>query len=212
MEAKRVSRRKFLQVSAVVVGASLLTCSGVTAAGLYNPIVDLPTSIGEGKMNQKVLVTYASWCGSTAEIAKEMARVITEKGETVYLLQAKEVKDLSAYKSVVLGSAIRVGKWNPEALDFVKRHQAALAEKSTSFFTVCMTLKDDNAENRQAVSAYLDPVRALVKPGKEGFFAGKVDYTRMNFFTGLFMKNMIKAPEGDYRNWEAVRLWAAEAA
>jgi len=162
-------------------------------------------------MNQKVLVAYSSWCGSTAEMATEMARVITEKGETVDLLPVKDVKDLDAYKSVVLGSAIRVGKWNGDAVDFVQRYQAALAQKPTAFFTVCMTLKDDTAENRQTVSAYLDPVRALVKPRKEGFFAGKVDYKKMNFFMGFLMRNMIKAPEGDYRNWDTVRAWAGEA-
>ena len=162
-------------------------------------------------MDQKVLITYASWCGSTAEIAQEIAKVLSGKGETVDLIQAKNVKDLAAYKTVVLGSAIRMGKWNSEALDFVKRYQAILAQKSTAFFTVCLTLKDDTQENRSKVSAYLDPVRALVKPGKEGFFAGRIDYSRMNFFEGLLMKNMIKAPEGDFRKWDLIRDWAGEA-
>jgi menaquinone-dependent protoporphyrinogen oxidase len=212
MLSQRVSRRKFLQVSAVVAGASLVACSGLTAAGLYAPTPEFPTSTGEGKMNNKVLVTYASWCGSTAEVAKEIASVIAKKGETVDLLQAKDVKDLGAYKSVVLGSAIRMGNWNPEAVDFVKRHQAALGQKTTTFFTVCMTLKDDTAENRKTVSAYTDPVRALVKPVKEGFFAGKMDYQRLNFFMNFLIRNMIKTPEGDFRNWEAIRAWAAEVA
>jgi menaquinone-dependent protoporphyrinogen oxidase len=163
-------------------------------------------------MNNKVLVAYTSICGSTAEVAKEMAKVLSDRGENVDLMQAKDVKDLSAYKTVVLGSAVRMGQWRPEAVDFVKRHQAALGQKSTAFFTVCLTLKDDTEENRNKVSAYIDPVRAMIKPGKEGFFAGKMDYSRLSFFDGLLTKNMIKAPEGDYRNWDAIRAWAGEVA
>ena len=163
-------------------------------------------------MNNKVLVAYTSICGSTAEVAKEMAKVLSDRGENVDLMQAKDVKDLSAYKTVVLGSAVRMGQWRPEAVDFVKRHQAVLVQKSTAFFTVCLTLKDDTEENRKKVSAYIDPVRAIIKPGKEGFFAGKMDYSRLSFFDGLLTKNMIKAPEGDYRNWDAIRAWAGEVA
>ena len=163
-------------------------------------------------MNQKVLVPYASWCGSAADVANEIGRVLSEKGEVVDVVRAKDVKDLGPYQRVVLGSAVRMGKWNPEAVDFVKRHQAALAQKSPAFFTVCLTLKDDTAENRAAVSAYTEPVRALVKPVKEGFFAGRLDYQRLNLLVGFFMRKMIKAPEGDYRNWDAIRAWAGDEA
>jgi menaquinone-dependent protoporphyrinogen oxidase len=210
MQPQKISRRQFVKTSAIVVGDSIVTCSGLAAAGLYTPPVVFPTAIGQGKMDQKILVAYASWCGSTAEIAREVASILTARGETVDLIQAGDVKDLSAYKAVVLGSAIRRGKWKPEASDFVARFQAELALKSSAFFTVCLTLKDDTEENRKKVSAYLDPVRALVQPGREGFFAGRIDYQRLSFLDGFLMRNMIKAPEGDFRKWDQIRAWAGE--
>ena len=210
MQTSKISRRNFLKIGTIAVGATLVTCSGLTAAGLYNPPVEFPQSIGEGKMNGRILVAYASVCGSTAEIAQEICKTLIAKGEAVDLRQAKDVKDLDVYKTVVLGSAIRMGKWKSEAVDFTTRFQSALAQKSTAFFTVCLTLKDDTQENRNKVSAYLNPVRALVKPGKEGFFAGKIDYSRLNFFEGFIMRNMIKAPEGDFRKWDLIKAWAAE--
>lgn len=160
-------------------------------------------------MGNKILVAYASWCGSTAEVAQEIANVLTDRGETVDLMCTKEVKDLSAYKTVLVGSAVRAGKWNPEAVRFVKRFQSGLNQSSNAFFTVCLTLKDDTEENRKTVEAYLNPLRAMVRPGKEAFFAGKLDYGRLNFPESFLMKNMIKAPAGDYRQWDVIRTWAA---
>ncbi|MDR3577624.1 MAG: flavodoxin domain-containing protein [Anaerolineaceae bacterium] len=210
MTARQMSRRKFIQMSAIAGGAAVVACSGLTLAGSYTPPVDFPTFKEDGKTNEKILVAYASVCGSTAEVAKEIANVLTGKGETVDLYQAKDVKDLSAYKSVVLGSAIRMGKWKSDSTDFVKRFETALNKKSTAFFTVCLTLKDDTEENRKKVYAYLDPVRALVEPGKESFFAGKLDYSKLSFIDGFIMKNMLKAPAGDYRKWDLIKAWAAE--
>ncbi len=210
MQPQNVNRRQFLKKSAIVVGATVVACSGITAAGFYKPVVKFPTVIGAGDTNQKVLVAFASLYGSTAEVAQEMAKVLSDKGETVDLMQAKDVTDLSTYKTVVLGSAIRMSKWMPTATEFVSRFQAELATKSTAFFTVCLTLRDDTQENREKVSAYIEPVRALHQPGKEGFFAGKLNYQSLSIAEGLLMKGMIKAPEGDFRNWDLIRAWAGE--
>ena len=42
----------------------------------------------------------------------------------------------------------------------------------TALFLVCITIARDTERNRRAVSAYLEPVRMLVKPVAEGLFAG----------------------------------------
>ena len=85
-------------------------------------------------------------------------------------------------------------------------------QKSTAFFTVCLTLKDDNETTRKEVAAYTDSIRALVKPGQEAFFAGKIDYQKLGIFYGFLMKNMIKAPEGDFRQWDKIKAWAGQLA
>jgi menaquinone-dependent protoporphyrinogen oxidase len=161
-------------------------------------------------MENKVLVAYATWYGSTIEVAQEIAKVLTSRGEVVDTISADEVSDISAYKAVVLGSSVHMGRCNAEMLKFVKRFQVALEEKKTAFFITCLAMKDDTEENRKIAFSYLDPLRALVKPGKEAFFAGKVDFGKMNFIEVFVMKNIIKATEGDYRNWDAIRQWAQQ--
>jgi menaquinone-dependent protoporphyrinogen oxidase len=87
-------------------------------------------------MNQKILIAYATQAGSTAEIAEEIGDVLIAKGIAVDVLPVREVRNLSPYRAVIVGSAVRVGKWQPEAVKFVARHQTRLAEIPTAFFTV----------------------------------------------------------------------------
>jgi menaquinone-dependent protoporphyrinogen oxidase len=161
-------------------------------------------------MTGKVLVAYATKAGSTTEVAQAIAEVLRNQGNTVDVAPVKEVKDLSPYRAVIAGSAIRMGSWLPEAVDFVAKNQAALAKVPTAFFLVSGYLKDDTPEMRAKVSAFLDPVRAMVKPGKEGMFAGKMDYSKITFLDRLIAK-MVKSVEGDWRNWDQIRAWAADA-
>jgi menaquinone-dependent protoporphyrinogen oxidase len=109
-----------------------------------------------------------------------------------------------------VGSAIRMGSWLPEAVDFVTKNQAALNKMPTAFFVVSGYLRENTPEVRAKVSAFLDPVRAIMKPGKEGLFAGKMDYSKISFLDRTIAK-MVKSVEGDWRKWDEIRTWAADA-
>ncbi len=158
----------------------------------------------------KILVAYATKAGSTAEVADEIGRVIESKGgRKVDVRPVGKLKEVGGYDAVIIGSAIRAGKWLPEATKFVEKHRDALSQVPVAFFTVCLTLKEDTEENRRTVAAYLDPVREVVQPVDVGIFAGMMDYGKLPFILRLMMK-MMKAPEGDFRNWEAIRAWAGQ--
>jgi menaquinone-dependent protoporphyrinogen oxidase len=164
-------------------------------------------------MNQKILVTYASRSGSTAEIAEAIGKTLNQNGTQVDVLPMQAVKDLSAYHAVVAGSAIRGSKWLPEAMQFVQSHRGELARKRFATFTVCITLAMSNSDQyRQAVLGWIAPVRALVMPMSEGLFAGRLDFTKlpMNFDTLKF--RLVVAlkifPKEDRRDWKAIRAWA----
>jgi menaquinone-dependent protoporphyrinogen IX oxidase len=65
-------------------------------------------------------------------------------------------------------------------------------------------------EKLDTVASYLGPVlrkAPLVKPISVGFFAGKLDYNKLNIFQKLFVKFIFRAEVGDFRNWEAIRRW-----
>ena len=164
-------------------------------------------------MSNRILVTYASRTGSTAEIANAIGKTLSESGAQVDVIPMGDVKDLSEYRSVVAGSAIRGSKWLPEAVQFIQTHRSTLAQKRFAMFTVCITMAMKNAENyRSGVMGWIAPVRALVKPVSEGLFAGRLDFSKLPFSRDTLLFRIAVAlgifPRGDHRDWNAVRTWA----
>jgi len=49
-------------------------------------------------MKQKILITYASRSGSTAEIAEAIGKTLTQNGAQVDVLPMQEVTDLTPYQ------------------------------------------------------------------------------------------------------------------
>jgi menaquinone-dependent protoporphyrinogen oxidase len=158
-------------------------------------------------MDNRVLVAYATKAGSTAEVAAQIGEILSGRNFSVDVQPVTAVTDITPYRAVVMGSAIRVAKLLPEAMSFLDKFQADLRLKPFHTFIVCMTLKDDNAENREIVSAYLDPVRALLQPAGEGMFAGAMKYSKLKWNERLIIK-FLKVGEGDFRRWDQINAWA----
>ncbi|HBA91139.1 MAG TPA: flavodoxin, partial [Anaerolineaceae bacterium] len=60
-------------------------------------------------MDKKILVAYATYYGTTREVAETIAKTITEHGYEVEVISAREARDVSRYGAVIVGSAIRGG-------------------------------------------------------------------------------------------------------
>lgn len=124
-----------------------------------------------------------------------------------------EVKPVSAahellgYGAVVVGSAIRMGHWLPEAVEFVETNRETLSHIPTAYFLVSGLLRDDTPQMRCSVLAFLDPVRILLELVSIGLFAGKIDYSTMSGFDRSIAE-AVSSAEGDWRNWKAIDEWA----
>lgn len=158
-------------------------------------------------MDRRVLITYASKAGSTAEIAAKIGETFTQRSFAVDVLPTHMVSNVSRYRAVVLGSAIRVGRILPEAMSFIQKNQDALKGIPFSLFVVCLTMKCDDDVNRKTVGAYLDPVYKLVHPVTVGLFAGVLNTKRLGLMERVLIK-AINAAEGDYRQWDQIDAWA----
>jgi menaquinone-dependent protoporphyrinogen oxidase len=209
-ENKKMNRRDFLKVAGLTAGATVLSCSGLGALATHTPeIMFLEKELkGANNMN-KVLIAYASKAGSTGEVAGVIGEELSAKGLSVDVLQLKQVKDLRSYQAIVVGSAIRMGSWLPDATKFLETHKTELSRIPIAFFTICMTLYEETEQNRHKVEEFMQPVRDILEPVSLGLFAGKMDYSKLSFLDRQIIK-MVKTPEGDFRNWDTIRSWSRE--
>ena len=162
-------------------------------------------------MSNRILVAYATAAGSTAGVAEAIGKTLVENGAQVDVCPVQEVKDLTPYAAVIVGSAIQEGEWLPEAIQFVKTNQTTLTQKPFAAFLVCMTMGIKDGRFRDHVVQWMHPVRELVRPVSEGYFAGAFDIRkvpsvsdRLKFRVGILTGYW---PEGDHRDWEAIRAW-----
>lgn len=209
-EKTKISRRRFLVFGA---GTTVLACGGLGALGMRPVEVELvESSCGAGNDTQdRVLIAYASQCGSTGEIAAAIGQVLCEAGMAVDVHPVDNVNDLSSYRAVVVGSAIRSSKWLPEAVEFVEKHRETLNQVPVAYFVASLTTVEDTAEARSKAMSFLDPVREQVEPVDVGLFAGKLDFGKLPFLYRFIWPLTAggHVGEGDYRDWNAIRAWAA---
>lgn len=107
----RISRRDFAEIAVASFGMIALPCrafskSDVSAAGTGDPLQPHNVSVPAGA---KILVAYASRCGSTAEIAEALGHDLQSRGYRTEIVPVGKVSDVSAYQAVLLGSAVRAG-------------------------------------------------------------------------------------------------------
>ena len=211
-EEQGMSRRDFLVLSAGAICTSILR-HGVVGAASEKPGSEFieSTCQNDGTMKKRVLISYASRCGSTGGVAEAMGQVLWGMGASADIRLVGNVNDLSPYHAVIVGSAIRMGKWLPKAVGFVKDNRDILGRLPIAYFVVCLTMKDNTAENRSTVMAYLDPVRKEapeIQPVAVGLFPGAVNFSKLSFVDKMMLKAK-GASEGDYRDWSAVKAWTS---
>lgn len=160
-------------------------------------------------METRVLVAYASKYGATSEIAEKIGVVLREAGLETDVLDVERVKDLSGYRAVVLGSAVYIGQWRKEAARFLQNHESVLAGKLVWLFSSGPTNEGDPGELLQGWNFpdKLQPVADRIGPHDVVVFHGALNADKLNFIEKWMIKN-VKAPVGDFRDWDSITTWA----
>jgi menaquinone-dependent protoporphyrinogen oxidase len=156
----------------------------------------------------KILVTAASKHGATAEIATAIAEELEGQGHHPHLAAPERVTSLDGYGAVVLGSAVYAGRWREEARDLVDRLGAELEERPVWLFS--------SGPLGQPPKPDEDPVDAEAMVSATGahahrVFAGRLDRDLLGFAEKAIVV-ALRAPEGDFRDWDEIRGWAVEIA
>ncbi len=187
---------------------------------------------------KRILVTYATMAGSTAEVAKAIGEEIAKCNLQVDVLPLAEVQSVDSYDGVVLGGPMIMG-WHRDSVGFLKKHRKALSRIPLAVFVTAMSLTrtpetslegvplyvDDKLpkppqkegslsfrERYARVSNYAKPILGATRPAKPlsiAFFGGRLEYGRLKWWAVLFAMVIIQAPAGNRLNWPAIRAWGA---
>jgi menaquinone-dependent protoporphyrinogen oxidase len=168
-----------------------------------------------GETYMKVLVSAASKHGATSEISEEIGRglreTLNERGGdevSVDVRPAEQVSSVDDYDAVVLGSAVYAGHWLQSARELAERHAETLSERPTWIFSVGPIGDPPKPEEDPVdVASVLEATRAR----DHRIFAGKLDKSRLGFAEKAIVL-ALRAPEGDFRDWDAVGDWTREIA
>ena len=162
-----------------------------------------------------ILIGVASRHGSTVGIAQALAQELRQAGQTVDVRTLADNPSIENYEAIIIGSAVYLGGWLPQARQFIEQHQQQLLERPVWLFSSGPTVA---GEPRAADEpSHIDEL--IREAGARGHrtFAGKLDRSQLDLGERFIIWNVnrMKAggvPDGDFRDWDAIRTWADEIA
>lgn len=168
----------------------------------------------------KILVTYASTYGATEGIAGRIADRLRAAGLDVVALPVRAAGDVSEYQAFVVGSAAYFGHWLKGATEFVRDHQAVLADRPTWLFSSGpLGTEPTDAQGRdQHVAAEPKDIaefREAIHPRDHHVFFGAMDPSKLGLrdrAVRTLPAGRGLLPEGDFRDWQEIDAWAATIA
>lgn len=152
----------------------------------------------------KVLVTVASRHEGTRQIADAIREELVATGVDAHLLEPNDMRDISPYDAVVLGSAVYAGRWLKPAKAFAKRFESELLHKRVWLFS-SGPIGDPARPAQPSVDA-LELAQRLHAEDHQ-VFEGRLDRDMLGFAERAVVR-VVGAESGDYRPWVAITVWA----
>jgi menaquinone-dependent protoporphyrinogen oxidase len=161
----------------------------------------------------KVLVTFASSHGATAEIAQVIGTVLRDNQLIVDVKRMEDIKAITSYDAIVLGSAIYIGEWIELARNFLTEHTETLKNKYVWIFSSGPTGEGNALEllDGARLPENLEEIVTVIQPCDVAVFGGKIDLRRLRKSERVIVK-AADVPKGDFRNWHAIKFWAQQIA
>ena len=163
-----------------------------------------------------ILVVYASRYGSTRGIAEHIAAKLGEAGQTAELRPAQAGGDLAGYDGFVIGSGVYNAHWLKQAAELVRCNRGLLAERPVWLFSSgpLGTAAEDPRGRDLRVAAEpkeLAEFKQAIHPRDHRVFFGALDPSKLDFAHRMIRKlpaARAALPEGDFRDWKDIGVWA----
>ena len=152
----------------------------------------------------KILLTSSSRHGSTDEVAAVIAERLQAAKIDVDIKRPEDVDVVDGYDAFILGSAVYMTTWMPEAVDFTTRFRDVLRARPVWAFSVGLS---GLPKGKVSDPTRIGPVLLAIDPEDHVTFAGRFDPSRLSLRERSIAR-LGGASEGDYRDWDEVRQWA----
>jgi menaquinone-dependent protoporphyrinogen oxidase len=181
---------------------------------------------------KKILIAFGTRYGATAGTAEEIANILQGERFEVKIVNLKEeeIKDISKFDLVIIGSGMKIHKWTSKANKFLNKFSNNLKKKKVAIFVssggrALLEYKGEHEEIEGMIKKYLEDKASNydLNPISMRMFGGIWDFNQMGKMYRKFIEpekeNFI--PAGfketepgvyDSRNWDEIRKWAKELA
>lgn len=159
----------------------------------------------ESQSPTRILVSAGSKHGSTREIAERIGAVLSERGCDVDVAPPEDISDVSSYEAVVLGSAVYAGHW----VNTAKELAELVARSDPSIPTWLFSsgpVGDPPKPEEDPVD--VTEIVASTSARDHQVFSGKIDKSKLSFGEKAILV-AVRAPEGDFRDWDEITGWAS---
>ena len=151
-----------------------------------------------------VLVSAGSKHGATAEIADAIGQMLRRRGFDVTVEEPDDARPDAGYDAIVLGSGVYAGHWLKDAKNLAARIAGISARPPVWAFS-SGPLGDPPKPDEEPVD--VEEIVELVAPVDHRVFAGKIDKGDLSFAERAIMI-AVRAPDGDFRDWDEIAAWA----
>ena len=164
----------------------------------------------------RILVTYGTKYGSTAEIATRVGQRLTDAGFDTDVLHANFGIDLAKYDGIVVGSPMYAAAWLPDPSLLLIVNKERVATLPVALFSVGMIDVKHSGKLREEHDAWVE--KAFLDEGIElniiatGVFNGSYSLRNLPWWM-RFVEGILRVtPRGDHRDWQRIQEWSDETA
>ena len=152
----------------------------------------------------RVLVTYGSRNGGTAEIAGWIADELQARRMAVDLRDASSAPAPTEYDVVILGGAVYIRRWQRDARRFLRKHRATLTSTRVWLFS-SGPVDPETAVPNHDIIPMVNRFARRINAEEHVTFGGRLRLDAGDWFARTLAR---RGMAGDHRDEAAVRAWA----